>query len=193
MAFLVNGLFKDVLTSAKEKIRRLQVDVGNTGFFDGREFRYFREFSIPTGGSLFIRVTVPELGIILRLQSLTVDTGAVRFRAWRDATVTGATWTEPASPSSGIFANNNLPSAPEYTRLTVIEESVVGTISGGAVAEVKRVRSAGATAQRTSVGSQFQGERGIGAGSYILQLENLQNETSTGTYDLIFEERIGQG
>jgi hypothetical protein len=31
--------------------RRLRVDVGQTSFFAGREFRTFREFTIPNGGA----------------------------------------------------------------------------------------------------------------------------------------------
>ena len=37
----------DLLTSEREKYRRVRVDVGQTGFFDGREFRTFKEISIP--------------------------------------------------------------------------------------------------------------------------------------------------
>lgn len=177
----------------RQGISRLQVDVGSTGFFDGREFRYFNEFSIPTGSSVFIRVTVVDDGIILKRQDIGVDTGAVRFRAWRNATVSGATWNPPLSPLSGIFNNNNLPSAPSYAKKTIIESSTEGTISGGTVAEVKRVRSAGATAQRVSVGDSVAMERGIAPGVYDLEFENVSNDTATGVFNLIFEERTGAG
>jgi hypothetical protein len=69
------GFPQSLQTSNKTGIARVQVDVGNTGFFDNREVRFFREMTIPTGESRWSRVTVDGLGfgIILRLQKLTVD------------------------------------------------------------------------------------------------------------------------
>lgn len=182
------------VSQATYPVGRLQVDAGNTGFFDGREFRYFREFNIPSGQSVWTRVTVNGNGIILREQNLSVDQGAVRFRAWRNVALTGVTFTAPASPLSGIFQNNNLPSAPVQPLVTVIENGGNhSALTGGTVSEIKRVRSSGATAQTESVGSAFQGERGIAPGVYYLQLEALGNNAALGVYDLIFEQRLGQG
>lgn len=193
--FITSWFRHTLLTSDKPKIARWQVDQGNTGFFDGREFRYFRELSIATSNSLYIRVIVGTDGIILKKQKITVDTGAVRFRAWRDAAVSGATFIASASPTGGLFPNNGLPSAPAYAMLTDITEySALSTaISGGTVSEVGIVRSAGATAQRSSVGEQLTTDRGVPPGTYILQFENIGNDTVSGDYSLIFEERFGQG
>lgn len=185
-----------ILSSEKENIGRVQVDVGNTGFFDNREFRYFREMTIPTTESRWTRVTVDGSGdgIILRLQKLTVDAGAIRFRAWRDTSPAGLTFAAPASPTSGVFANNNLPSAPAYTQNTVIENAAQDADPvDGVVAEIIRVRSSGATAQSATVGASVIGERGIAPGVYYLQFENISNSSATCVYDLIFEERTGQG
>jgi hypothetical protein len=184
----------DLLTSTREHIRRVQVDTGNTGFFDGREFRYFREVEIPANQSVWTRVTADAFGIILRLQTLTVEEGAVRFRAWRDATITGVTFAAPASPTSGIFQNNGLPSAPARTRTTIIEEGGNHTaIVGGVVSEVIRVRAPTSTAQRATFAESSQSERGVPGGVFYLQLENTANSTCTVVYSLQFEERIGQG
>lgn len=204
MAFLVNGLFKDLLTSAKERVRRLQVDVGNTGFFDSREFRYFREFSIPVNTSWWIKVVVPANGIILRTQSIVLGSGQLRFRAWRDLTI-NATFVPPSTPAdahtndaalcSGLFQQNNLPSAPPFTRQTIITESLAEvSVSGGICSESKRLRTAGATAQQISVGFNTSDERGIGEGTYWLELQSLgTGGVAEGVYNLKYEERIGQG
>ena len=184
----------DLLTSPKYFVRRVQVDVGNTGFFGGREFRFFRELTIPSNQSRWTRVTVVDDGIILRLQKLTVDAGAIRFRAWRDTNPAGLTLSVPASPDSGLFSNNNLPSVPAYTGKTVVENAPENADPvGGIVAESIRVRSSGSTAQASTVGQSVIGERGIGPGKYWLEFENITNSESIGVYDLIFEERLGQG
>lgn len=185
----------DLLTSPKFFVRRLQVDIGNTGFFDNREFRYFRELIIPAGESRWTRVTVAgDDGMILRSQKLTVDGGAVRFRAWRDADPQGLTLVAPASPNSGVFRNNGLPSAPAHTQTTVIEEADQDAVTAvGTVAEVIRVRSSGATAQTSTVGQTVPGERGIAPGTYWLQFENISNGQASAVFELIFEERLGQG
>lgn len=186
----------DLLTSPREGTRRVQVDQGSTGFFENREFRFFREMTIPTGESRWARVTVDTdgFGIILKLQRLSVDQGAIRFRAWRDTNPLGLTFAAPASPNSGLFGNNNLASAPAYEAQTIIENAPEDADPvGGVVAESIRVRSAGATAQQASVGQSVVGERGIAPGVYYLQFENITNGSATGVYELIYEERTGRG
>lgn len=193
-----------ILSSQKENIGRFQVDVGNTGFFDGREFRYFREFDVPVNTSHWIKVVVPADGIILRTQSITLGSGQLRFRAWRNLTI-DATFVAPGTPAdahtndaaltSGLFAQNGLPTAPPYVGLTQITQSGAEvSVSGGTCSEVKRVRTSGATAQQISVGISTADERGIPAGTYYLELQALgTGGNAIGTYDLKYEERIGQG
>ena len=57
------------------------------------------------------------------------------------------------------------------------------------MAEEFRVVSAGATAQQATVGGTQASERGLPAGSYYLRLENVTNNTATGVYALVWEER----
>lgn len=203
-ASLPASVINQLISSARYPVGRLQVDVGNTGFFDSREFRYFREFDIPVNTSWWIKVVVPPAGILLRTQSIELGSGQLRFRAWRDLTIS-ATFVAPSTPAdahtndaslcSGLFAQNNLPIAPDFTRLTEITQSLAETsVSGGICSEVKRLRTAGATAQQISVGVNTSDERGIGEGTYYLELQSLGTGGSAqGTYNLKFEERIGQG
>lgn len=199
------GIISDLMTSDKEVIRRLQVDVANTGFFDNRESRYFREFDIPVNTSWWIKVVVPANGIILRTQAITLGSGQIRFRAWRDLTI-DANFVQPLTPAnvhtdssalcSGHFRQNNLPSTPDFSMLTDITESLTAntTPSGGICTEVKRLRTSGATAQAVSVGLTSSDERGIDQGVYYLQLQALgTGGNATGVYDLKYEERLGQG
>lgn len=192
-----------LLSSDKENIGRVQVDVGNTGFFDNREFRYFREFDIPTGVKWWIKVVVPANGILIQNQVLTLGSGQVRFRAWRDLDI-DATFVSPGTPAdvhtndsalcSGLFGQNGLPSAPDFTGQTLITQSGAETsVTGGTCSEVKRVRTSGATAQQISVGFTTSDERGIAPATYHLELQSLGTGNAVGVYDLKFEERLGQG
>ena len=100
----------------------------------------------------------------------------------------------PASPDSGLFGANLLPSAPEWTPVTVIENGGTETSRiGGTVSELHRVRSSGATAQRTTVGDTSTSERGVAPGVYHLEFESLDNAPCTVVYELRFEERTGRG
>jgi len=189
----------DLLTSKKIAIRRVQVDPGNTGFFDGREVRFFRELNIPAGESVWTRFIIDsnEDGIIVRNQSIELDAGYVRFRVWTDtALTTPPTWEAPDGLTSNLLPNNTLPTAPAWTIKTTVENG------GNAdptftetpqVIDMLRARSSGATAQASSAYLSATGERGAGPGTFFLQFENLGNSTATGLYNIIFEERIGQG
>ena len=47
---------KVLMTDGNGTYARMRVDVGQTGFFAGREARTFHEFAIPTGQSQIIKV-----------------------------------------------------------------------------------------------------------------------------------------
>lgn len=69
-----------LLTSENPGFGRLRVDVAQTGFFEGREFRSFYEFNIPQGQSVTGRFSSP-VDFILFQQSLSVDAGGIRMTA----------------------------------------------------------------------------------------------------------------
>lgn len=155
------------------------VDIGDIGFWEGRQFRISHEFSVPTGQSLIIRFTALNNFLLLR-QEIIVDSGGIRFNALRDG-VSGGSW----SPIP-IISKNVMSITPQYSAKTVIDQG--GTVSGGTVVEVLRAVASGATAQAASVGATQGDQRGLPAGTYHLRLECLGNSTSTGVYTLIFEE-----
>lgn len=150
-------------------------------FLDGRQFRTFYEFSIPTGQSVILRYTAIT-DFILTLQDLTVDAGGIRFSAIGSGT-TGGSWT----PISMIGKNRmaSLPQ-PNYAAKNVLE--VGGTVTGGNVVEIFRVVTSGATAQQVTVGGRVNEPRGLPANVYHLKLENISNTTATGVYALAFQE-----
>lgn len=173
----------DVYTSDTEGYRRLRVDTGQTGFFEGREFRTFYEFNIPSANSVYIRVTSP-VDFILFEQSLTVDAGSVRFTALIDATPAGT-----FSNNLPVIGKNRMASRKQPFYNAQLTLTSGGTASGGTVVELFRVVAANATAQQQTVLGASSTERGLPAGTYYLRLENIGNAAATGVYTIIWEER----
>lgn len=176
----------DLLTSSKEGFRRLRVDPAQTGFFEGREFRTFYEFAIPSGQSVTLKFSSP-VDFILFQQRLTVDAGGIRLTA-----ITGATEATAFATPLPVIGKNRMAARRQHPGGYYAAQATVsngGTITGGAIVESVRVVTSGATAQQATVGGQTSDERGLPAGSYYLKLENLSNGTATGVYSLFWEER----
>lgn len=176
-------LSPDLYTSDTEGFRRLRVDAGQTGFFEGREFRTFYELNIATGTSVYIRFTSPVNFIIFE-QSLTLDSGSIRFTA-----LTGATPAGTYSTVLPVIGKNRMTTrkAPFYSAQSTVATG--GTATGGTIVELFRVVAANATAQQQTVLGAASTERGLPAGTYYLRLENFGNNAATGVYTLIWEER----
>ena len=173
----------DLLTSEKEGMRRVRVDVAQTGFFEGREFRTFYEFSIPSGQSVVGRFSSP-IDFILFQQILQVDAGAIKLTAITGGTP-GGTYNNPLP----VIGKNRMSKRPQPYYVPVSTVTTGGTITGGTIVEVVRVVSSGSTAQRATVGGQFADERGLPAGDYYIKLENISNTTAEGVYQIYWEER----
>ena len=170
----------DAWTSDKPGIRRLRVDLGQTGFFEGREFRTFYEYSVPSGQSVYLRATVP-LNIILFSTSLTLDAGKLRMSLIAGGTE-GGTWSPVA-----VFPKNNMTDRPAYTGQVQIESG--GTHSGGVLLDVVRLLSETAGNRSSTVGGQVSDERGVGPGVYYYRLENIDGQTANGVFSAFWEER----
>lgn len=173
----------DLLTSDNVNTRRMRVDIAQTGFFEGREFRSFYEFSIPAGQSVVLKFTSP-VDFILFQQSLDVDSSSVKLTAEIGGTEGGT-----FSVALPVIGKNRMASRPAPHYVPKVTISSGGTYTGGTILEVVRVVSAGATAQQATVGAQISDERGLPAGSYYLRLANFGNGAATGVYSLIWEER----
>ncbi|WP_338807649.1 hypothetical protein V8U11_15995 [Pseudomonas chlororaphis] len=176
-------LSPDLYTSGVEGFRRLRVDSGQTGFFEGREFRTFFELNIPTGQSAYVRFVSP-IDFIIFEQSVTLDAGAIKFTALTGATPAG-TW----ATALPVIGKNRMVSrkAPYYTPVVALHTG--GTTTGGTIVELFRVVAANATAQQQTVLGAASTERGLPAGTYYLRFENIGNAAATGVYSLIWEER----
>lgn len=179
-----------LLTEGSEAPSRLRVDVGSTGFFAGKEFRFFYEFNITSGESAWVKVVV-NTPSTLKFQWFSIDDGSLRFRAWRDATEVGP-FSAPASPTSGLL-NRNPEAQAEFgyvgQNVVTIGGDGAATTGSATVSEIVRLVTSGATAQQISVGNTATQERGISPATYFLQLENVGNGACQGVYSFVLEER----
>jgi len=171
-------------TSQPDRMPRLRVDSAQTGFFEGREFRSYYEFSIAAGATARLKYTA-NTEFILFNQTLTVDAGGIRFTA-----VAAATEATAFSSALPIIGKNRMLERlqPYYNAANTIHSG--GTYSGGTVVEVVRVVASQSTAQESTVGGLIADERGLPEGVYFLNLENISNGTATGVYSLFWEERV---
>jgi len=160
---------------------RIRVDVAQTGFFDGREFRTFRRLSIAAAGTLVVRAVVPINVILFKLALEMVD-------GWADLeTRAGGTAGGTFAETLPIFKRNNMTNAPAYTGQVVLTAG--GTHTGGTVLDVIAARASQSTAQASSVGAVTSDERGVGPGTYYFVVANPGSSTATGVWRAWWEER----
>lgn len=165
-------------------LSRLQVDVAETGFFAGRQFRMTKELSI-TSTPLIVRYTVPETirGAILQGFILTCYTGGIRMRAFRSGTPGGSFTPEQ------IFPNNGFPEL-SYTGVVTMDSG--GTLSGASAASetvvaLSNPNGAGASSNE----SILPGQRGLAPGVYYLEFtpaDGVSIGTSKGIASWLWEE-----
>ena len=189
--FSIMDLPQDVWTSDQEKFRRLRVDVGQTGFFEGREFRMVRKIVVPAATPRVFRFT-STVDFILFEQHLAVTTGDLEYYAWRSTQGTpSGTFTNIPVPPIGknISANFRDYGAGRYT-------SNVTIASGGdfiptdveVYVDYDRAKTSSATAQRQSVSGGDDSVRYLAAGTYYLKITSLDG-TSEGRFAIAWEER----
>lgn len=175
----------DTMTSTREGYRRLRVDIGQTAFFEGREFRSFRDLSIPSNSVYTAKITVPVNTILFSL-NLTVDSGTLQL----DTIAGTVTEVTPFTEQFPIIGKNLMSTIrqPPYIRQNNIMGG--GSITGGTIIDTTRLVAATATSQQSTVGGQIADERGIAPGTYYWRFRNLGNSTVTGTFHCFWEERV---
>lgn len=173
---------------------RQRVDVGQTGFFEGREFRSYFEFSADAGTSLAVGATrsfrfVSPVDFILQSQTIEVDKGGVRIRAFINATDNGSWTTVPVISKNRSPAHRVFPSGYYVGQATFFTG---GSFTGGTEVDVLRSRTASQTVASSNVNASQDATRYLPAGTYFLIMQPLSgvNDTSEGIYSLSWEERI---
>lgn len=172
-AFLLTGTTK----------QRIRVDVGEAGFFEGRQARCFKEFSIAAGATYTIKFVVP-INIILMTQGVELDAGSIRI-----TNTVGGTPAGTFSETLPIVPKNTMTERPTPLYAPVVVATAGGSVSGFTTLDIHRVVAATATAQQVTVGNQVGDNRGIGANTFHVLYENFGAGTATGTLFFIWEER----
>lgn len=154
----------DMYTSGREGFRRIRVDVAQTSFFEGREFRAYKEWTTATTATYVIRATVP-LDIVLFALGVTLEAGSARVE-----TVLGGTPGGTFSEILPIFPANTMSTRPTpiYANQTVLAAG--GTLTGGTVIDVLRAKAADNSNFAASVGTGPSDERGVAANTYYFRI-----------------------
>lgn len=171
--------------------QRLRTDNGQTGFFERRMWSLNYEFSTanPIAATpLVFRFVIP-VNFIIHAHFLTVDQGGLTLRTYEASQGTpGGTFGSPQI----LIAENRMTEAPEYAIQAQVVSGGTFTPTGGQVPITPlRVRTAGATAQQSSVGNGTVSEKGRAAGTYYAVLSRMTGVSGdcTGVYTIVIEER----
>lgn len=171
----------DLLTNENGEKRRLRVDIGETQFFTGRQFRTFRRLSFQNSATLVIRCVTPINMIIHRLSVHLIDGQA------EVVTKVGGTAGGTFSETLPIIPRNSMSERPTPFYESVMVITAGGTHTGGTELDVMEVKSLKTTESSGSVGVGIGDERGIAAGTYYFVV-NVTGAT-TGVLEAAWEER----
>lgn len=172
---------KKFLTDGDGAYSRMRVDVGQTGFFAGREARTFYEFSIPTASSQVIKVVSP-VNTIVQIFGVELDIAAIRVEL-----VVGGTEGGTFGTSLPIFKTNQMTTQSGY--VPQITMAVGGTHTGGTVVDVLTAIAGDKLQKSTAVTVDESLPLGFAAGTYYIRLINTDGATATGIFRARWEER----
>jgi hypothetical protein len=175
--YTLPGLPSDLMTSNNASTRRLRVDPGQTGFYEGREFQTFKEFSLSGLATITLKAQsfVP---VILQKFEVDVFTNSVRIEWYA-----GGTETNPFIDVLPIFRTNTI---EQFAYQTQVQMRVNGTVTGGTLLDVLEIGTAqkGVTALSAS-----ELPLGFAPGIWYIQIKNLVNQTTRGVFKARWEER----
>jgi len=170
-----------LLTDNNGEHARLRVDVGQTGFFAGREARTFYEFSIASGASQVIKVVAPTNTIV---QSFSVETFLAEIRT---ELVVGGTEGGTFDTALPIFKTNTMSTSSDYTPQVTMNRG--GTHTGGTVVDLLISISGANENKAVSAGASEELPQGFAAGTFYIRLTNTDGNTAAGIFRARWEER----
>lgn len=159
---------------------RMRVDVAQTGFFEGREFRTFREWEVAATGTFVIKVVVP-INVILFEFLIQIEAGTLRLETVINGTEGGV-----FAETLPVISTNTMTEKPQPAYAPQVLLTAGGTLTGGTLIDVSRVKVADNSNFGATVGAEGGAERGVGPATYYWRL------TQTGFIGVIkarWEER----
>tara|TARA_R110000782_G_scaffold50196_4_gene108941 strand:+ start:1172 stop:1723 length:552 start_codon:yes stop_codon:yes gene_type:complete len=182
MTIVTNLPMPGISTSREQEFARIPVDVNQTSFFEGREFRFVRSITAP----IVFRFVAP-VEFILSFQAFGITDGEFEFYAWRSDNVTASgTWTDEAVFSKNISLTRKLFNGSFYVGQSQIQSggSIVVT-DADLYSDFAHLKAATAGGQKQSIASQSVQGRYLAAGTYYLQFTGIADAL----YNIEWEER----
>lgn len=170
-----------LMTDGDGDYSRLRVDVGQTGFFAGREARTFYEFSIASGASQVIKVVAPT-DTIVQTFSVELDLAEIRLELVVGGTE-GGTFATPLP----IFKTNTMTTASNYVPQVTMNRG--GTHTGGTVVDLLTAISGANANKAIAISATEALPQGFAAGTFYIRLINTDGNTATGIFRARWEER----
>jgi len=171
----------DLFTDDNGAYRRIRVDVGQTGFFAGREFRAFSEVSLSAGASRIYKLNC-AVPMILGMFTLAMTVGELRVEA-----VSGGTEGGSFSTPMAVFPANGMPTTSGYITQTTFAYG--GTHTGGTIRDLIDALAGSNANNSTTTIIESDSPVGRAAIPLYLRVSNPSNGVSTGILKLRWEER----
>jgi hypothetical protein len=171
------GIPSDMLTSGNFNRRRFRVEPGQTGFFEGREFLTFKEFTL-TGQSTITLKAVSLVPVVLQRFEVDVFTESVRVEWLAGGTETAA-FTDPLP----VFRTNTIETFDYQTQVTL---NTNGTVTGGTLLDILEI---GTGQKGVSAINVMDSPLGFAPGTWYIQIKNLTNQTARGVFKARWEEK----
>ena len=172
---------KVLMTDGNGQYARLRVDVGQTGFFAGREFRVLKELSIASGATQVLKIVSPidsilyAFGVELTLSQLRVEL------------VAGGTESGTFNSAITPFKTNQMTTASDYVHQVTFATG--GSHTGGTVIDAFDIVS-GSNVNKAIVQQVDESQPlGFSAGTYYIRMHNTDGATANGFLKLRYEER----
>lgn len=182
---------QDIVTSGVEGFRRLQVDQGQTGFFEAREFRAIRKIRLATGESQVYKFISTVEAIVRELRFAVTD-GNYEVHIWDGSNVT-----ETVVSSTPVTIFNKNDSQNEYRDYNGARyQSQVSVFTGGAITvtdptlyrDYVELKTANATANESTIDSSAGQQRYIPATTYFVEIYAISGPVR-GLLSMMWEER----
>jgi len=170
-----------LMTDDDSAYSRLRVDVGQTGFFAGREGFTFYPFSIPTGQTQVIKVISP-IDTIVSFFGATLNVASLRVELVVGGTE-GGTFNTPLP----ILKTNMMTTASDYS--LQVSMNAGGTHTGGMVVDIIEAVAGVPAVQASQTNATESSPFGFAPGTYYIRLINTDGATAPGIFRARWEEQ----
>lgn len=174
---------QDLLTNNAGPYTRMRVDVGQTGFFAGREFRATYEFNIPVAETRTVRADTTLIDVVLQLLQCDLWAGSLRMEVWAGGTES-ASFTVPVPVRrTNRMTSSDLSYLPKAVFLATGTVGTDGTLTD--VSELETGQGANHKHEFVADSLPF----GVSKGLYYFKLINDGNAAARGILRIRYEER----